>query len=182
MDKYHLKYSSSPDKEIQNRLQEKLTELKRIFKVVQLNTNDGIIKLAVLGCADRRLIKGHREIFEKVFKKPIDITTLDIVTTHLGKDAKIIKHDCTLPIPGGPYSITYAHVLLKFIQKDKQWNLILNSYNALKLGGLAIHILDKEDYQQDVVPLTKLINKLETSKIKYKKVPIKYGLALIIKK
>lgn len=45
-------------------------------------------------------------------------------------------------------------MLLKFIPKEKQWNVVENAYNALSEGGLAIFILNKEenDYHGEILP------------------------------
>ena len=76
----------------------------------------------------------------------------------------------------------YAHVLLKFIPTEKQWNLIKNSYDALALGGLALHFLDEEDYKTGKkilsdgyfsVPLERWLKQLKANKIKFKKIPLK---------
>ena len=68
-------------------------------------------------------------------------------------------------------------------------DLIKNSYDALEPGGLAIHVLDKEDYETEElkllnglfsVPLDKWRAKLDELGIEYKNIPVKYGLALVI--
>ena len=96
-----------------------------------------------------------------------------------------------MPLPDGPFDITYAHVLLKFVETKKQWNLIKNSYDVLKPGGLAIHGLDKEDYETKekklpdgyfAVPLVQWKEKLVKKNIKFIEIPIKYGLALVLLK
>lgn len=94
-------------------------------------------------------------------------------------------------MPNGPFDITYAHVLLRFIETDKQWNLITNSVDPLKSGGLAIYLLDKEDYETKEpklsnglfsVPLDKWKAKLDELGIEHKEVPVKYGLVFVILK
>ena len=189
LSEYHQKYSSLTDGEIQRRLQEKEEELSLIFKEAKLRTTSDLVKVAVLGCADKRLIAGHRAIFEKLLGRLVEITTLDITVEHLAGGENVIKHDCTLPLPGGSYDITYAHVLLKFIETEKQWDLIKNSYKALKFGGLAIHVMDREDYETGdpqlpdgcySVPLQRWREKLGEEDVEYMEIPVKYGLALVI--
>lgn len=165
--------------------------MRVIFNQVNLETGSEVIKLAVLGCGDRRFIKGHKIIFDKVLQKPVEVITFDITIDHLQGENRITRHDCTLPLPNPPYDITYAHVLLKFIETEKQWDLIKNSYEALKSGGLAIHLLDKEDYETTElrlidgyysVPLRHWEEKLTNEGVDFVKIPVKYGIALVIKK
>lgn len=191
LSKYHQKYADYSDEEIEKRVKEKRDELSFIFKKVALNTSGEVVKIAVLGCGDKRYIKFHKEIFQELITRPVEITTLDITIKHLVGGKNVIKHDCTLPLPNTPYDITYAHVLLKFIKTEKQWDLIKNSYNALKSGGLAILVLDKDDYETKerrlpgglfAVPLNRWEKRLNELNSEYKEVPLKYGLALIILK
>ena len=188
---YHQKYTDQPDEEILNRANEKRQELSEIFAQAQLKTTDELARIAVIGCGDKRFVKHHKEIFESFVKKPVEIITFDITIDHLEGEQNVIQHDCTLPLPNGPFDITYAHVLLKFIETEKQWDLIINSYDALKSGGLAIHVMDKEEYEtkelilpngQFAVPLERWKKQLKEMGIEYKEVPVKYGLALVILK
>lgn len=186
---YHQQYIDQSDEEIQRKADVKELELKAIFTQVSLQTDSVVVKVAVLGCGDKRLIVHHQRLFEKITGKPVELTTFDIATDHLEGAERVIKHDCTLPLPEGPYDITYAHVLLKFIETESQWDLIKNSYYALKPGGLAIHVLDQEDYQTEEprlkdglnsVPLLKWEEKLKEEGIKFLEIPVKYGLALVL--
>jgi hypothetical protein len=186
---YHQKYADQSDAEIQNKANEKREELSLIFENVQLKTTGKAARIAVIGCGDKRFINHHREIFESFIKKPVEIITFDITIDHLAGEENIVQHDCTLPLPDGPFDVTYAHILLRFIETEKQWDLIKNSYDALEPGGLAIHVLDKEDYETEElkllnglfsVPLDKWRAKLDELGIEYKNIPVKYGLALVI--
>jgi len=188
---YHQKYANLPDEEIQNRANEKKQELSLILDQTPLRTADETVKVAVLGCGDKRFIEHHKEIFETLLGKPAEIVTFDITTDHLKGGENVIQHDCTLPLPNGPFDITYAHVLLKFIETEKQWDLIKNSYESLKPGGLAIHVVDREDYEtkepllpngQFSVPLERWKSQLTELNIQYKEIPVRYGLALVILK
>ena len=188
---YHQKYISYSDEEIRNRVREKRDELFLIFEQTKLNTESGTVRIAVLGCGDKRFIKYHKKIFQEFIKRPIEITTLDITVDHLKGGENVIKHDCTLSLPNVPFDITYAHVLLKFIETEKQWDLIKNSYDSLKSGGFAIYVMDKGDYEikkkllangQFSVPLDRWKKQLSQLGIEYKEIPIKYGLAFIILK
>ena len=189
MDKYHQKYADLPDEEIQNKLNIKKEELVTIFKQNPYISSSPRVRLAVMGCGDKRFIRGHKIIFEEVLSKKVEVTTFDITTEHLQGGERVIEHDCTLPLPDGPYTFTYAHVLLKFIPTERQWNILENSIDVLEIGGMAIHVLDKEDYQTTgeklpngyfTVPIKRWSAKLQNAGIKYKEIPIRYGLALIL--
>ena len=188
---YHKKYISYSDEEIQNRVKEKRDELFLIFKQIKLETKNDLVKIAVLGCGDKRFIKYHKEIFQEFITKPLEITTFDITIDHLKGGENVIEHDCTLTLPSVPFDITYAHVLLKFIETEKQWDLIKNSYDSLKSGGFAIHVMDKGDYEtkdkllqngQFAVPLDRWKRQLDELHIGYKEINVKYGLAFVILK
>lgn len=188
---YHKKYASQSDAEVQNRVNEKRQELAAIFAEVQLKTTSEPVRIAVVGCGDKRYVQWHKDIFETLLKRPVEITTFDIVVDHLQGEENVIQHDCTVPFPGRPFDITYAHVLLRFIETEKQWDLILNSFHTLTSGGLAIHLLDTEDYKTEAsllpnglftVPLKRWEAKLDELGIEYKEIPVKYGLALVLNK
>lgn len=189
LSQYHQKYSNQSDEEIQKRSAEKEQELLEIFRHVSLQTGSETIRIAVLGCGDKRFVQHHKAIFEKVLGKPVVITTFDISTEHLQGEENIVQHDCTLPLPNQPFDITFAHVLLRFIETEKQWDLLKTSYEALRSGGVAIHVLDREDYETTdihlknglyAVPLERWKKQLGDENIAYKEIPVKYGLALII--
>ena len=173
---YHRKYANYSEEEIGKRADVKEMELKQIFERVELKTDSDIVILAVMGSGDKRFVKHHKRIFEKFLGKPVEVNTFDITTDHLDGEKNITKHDCTMPLPDSPYDITYAHVLLKFIEIEKQFDLIINSYDVLKVGGLAIHVFDKSDYETDKttqedgyfsVPLEKWKNKLKEKEISF---------------
>ena len=164
------------------KLAEKKAELVKIFEKVKIDSSSGELQVAVLGCGDMRHVVGNKEIFEDTLGISCGVTTFDIDTDHLAGQPDVIKHDCTEPLPQGPFDITFAHVLLKFIPEKKQLNLILNSYNALSPGGLAIHVLDKDDFGPDkpTVLLNTLLKELQTRGIGFERIPLKYGIALVL--
>lgn len=189
LSKYHQKYADLPIDEIQRRVDAKELELEMIFNEVSLNTKENHIKVGVLGCGDERFIAQHKRIFENVLKRSVEITTFDITIDHLTGESNVFQHDCTLPLPNSPYDITYAHVLLKFIEPEKQFDLLKNSFEALKQGGLAIHIFDWDEIKSDSmklndnlwrVPIEELKAKLTKNGIEYKEISLKYGPALVL--
>lgn len=182
LSQYHQKYASENRERNKRRIEVKKEELEKVFKATSFKIKDKTVKVAVLGCGEARIAKAHKKIFREVLGRPVKVTTFDIAIEHLKGVAGAVKYDCTLPLPGGPYDITYAHVLLKFISTEKQWNLIKNSYDALAPGGLALHFLDEEDYKTGKkilsdgyfgVSLDRWFRQLETNKIKFKKIPLK---------
>lgn len=179
LDKYHQQYTDKSDEELEKRIAEKKKELLIIKSELKPNFNSNVIDIAVMGCGDKRFIIGHNKIFSDVFRKPVNIKTFDITTAHLSGQ-EIFEHDCTLPLPFGPYDITFAHVLLRFIDKAKQLDVVINSYDSLKPGGIAIHILDPEDYNNNLVNLSLIEASLIDRNITYKKFKLAIGIALTL--
>ena len=188
---YHQQFTIKSDEDIQRRIDAKEQELVQIFESVQLSTDSETVRVAVLGCADKRLIQGHKRIFEKVLNKKVELTTFDLSVEHMLGEENIVQQDCTLPLPNTPYDITYAHVLLKFIPTEKQFDLIKNSFVALNSCGIAIHVLDKVDYETTgpklpdgyfAVPLADYKLELTNLGIDFKEVNVKYGVALVLLK
>jgi hypothetical protein len=192
LSQYHNKYANQPDAELQRRIDAKERELIAIKAAgVAPQAGNGVLKVGVMGCGDKRFVEGHRQIFASVFGRPVQVITMDISIEHLDGEANIIKHDITEPLPEGPYDVTYAHVVLKFIDESKQGAAVENSYSALTPGGVAIHVLDTEDYADHEkvtasgyhpVDLETIKHKLDEMNIKYREVPIEYGLALVLLK
>jgi len=186
---YHQKYVDQNDEEIQHKADAKEQELVSIFQNVSLNTDSDPLRLSVLGCGDKRFIAHHKRIFENVLKRNVEVTTFDITIDHLAGEPNVFQHDCTLPLPNPPYDVTYAHVLLKFIETEKQFDLLKNSFDALKPGGITIHIFDEEEIKATnpklpdglwAVPIEQWKEKLTELGINYKEIPVKYGLALVL--
>ena len=181
LDEYHQKYANRSDKELKDRIAEKEKELILIRDAVNPKFKSETLNIAIIGCGEKRFVAGHRDIFARVFDKPVNITTLDITIDHLVGEENIVQHDCTLPLPKGPYDITFAHVLLRYIPKEKQWDLVKNSFNSLKDGGMAIHVLDPEDDETtELVDLPAIEDNLKNESISSKKVKLPIGQALVL--
>lgn len=193
---YHQKYASKSDEELKLRAYVKEQELIQIFSKDKFNTGNEMVRIAVMGCGDKRFVKLHQVMFEKLLQRPVELFTFDITIEHLQGEPNVYQHDCTLPLPNPPYNLAYAHVLLKFIEPSKQWSVIENSYNALDTEGMAIHILNVEDYDPSMplndgykVDLDKIEKALQERGIAYEKLYISSGpnmqiecLALILTK
>ena len=144
---YHEKYAKKNDGDIAGRAEVKREELKKIFVAVGFVPTGEPVRVAVLGCGERRFIGHHRRIFGDLLGLAVDLTTFDVAVEHLAGETGVIAHDITVPLPGGPYDIAYGHVVLKFIPTDRQWDVIKNAYDALRPGGIAIHVCDEEELQ-----------------------------------
>ena len=143
--KYHQKHIDRSIEETDRRIHVKELELEKILSETGYKPAFETVRVAVLGCADRRFVKRHTLIFEKVLGQPVELITFDITTEHLEGEEHVIQHDITTPIPNAPFDITFGHVVLKFIETAKQWVVIKNAYDALRSPGLCIFVYDMDD-------------------------------------
>ncbi len=188
---YHQSYADQSTDRIDHKLEVKKQELAKIFQEIAPTLTSAPLRIAILGCGDKRFVSGHKRIFEELLHTTVDLTTFDISTDHLAGEAGVIKHDCTLPLPLAPFDITYAHVLLKFIPPENQFALIKNSFDALNKGGTAIHVLDKAEIDNPEVhvdgdlwsvPLSAYKQQLSSGGIEFKEIPLEYGVAIVLVK
>lgn len=142
---YHQSYAKKSDDELASRVRFKEQDVAEALKVSAYVPEYEPVRVAILGCADKRYVKLHKEIFGKLLDKRIDLTTLDITTEHLRGEDGVRQHDVTRPFPGGPYDIAFAHILLKFIETEKQWAVIKNACDALRSPGLAIFVFNEKE-------------------------------------
>jgi hypothetical protein len=151
---YRERRSSLSDSEIEKHLRIKEDELESVVRASGIRFRQPMIRVAVLGCADRRSIAGHRDIFRRVLGGPVDLVTFDITVEHLASGEGVVQHDCTVPLPDAPYDLAYGHILLKFMPPDKQWQVLLRSYEALRSGGVALHFMHESGHSQpsDMLP------------------------------
>jgi len=119
LSQYHQQYADQSDEKIEAKIDEKKRELSAVFDAVSPEFKSAPVRLAVLGCGDKRFVGAHKKIFEEIIGTEVEITTFDIIIDHLQGEDRIFKHDCTLPLPDTPYDITFGHVLLKFIDTEK---------------------------------------------------------------
>jgi hypothetical protein len=142
MNEYHLYYSSRSDDEIAKRVGSKRRELVEVFSKTAFQTDVDPVRVAVLGCADRRFVGAHKKLFEETLQAPVELTTFDIEREHLEGEHGVVQHDITLPLPGGLFDITFAHIVLKFIDSKKHLQVIQNAYDSLRAPGMAIFVND----------------------------------------
>ncbi len=173
---YHRDYTKKSDEELANRMRFKEQDVAEALKLSGYVPARKPMRVVVLGCADKRYVKLHKEIFEKQLDEPVDLTTLDISIEHLQGETGIMRHDVAKPLPNGPYDIAFAHVLLKFIETEQQWLVIKNAYEALRSPGLAIFVFNEKETTAAgpkmpdgfyAVPLERWKRRLEKEGIKF---------------
>jgi len=187
LSEYHQKYQAKSDAEIASRVQVKEIGLRQVLATLggQVPTSPEV-RVAVLGCADKRLVEHHRRIFSSIYGKPAKLTTADITVEHLQGAEGVIQHDATEPLPGGPYDIVYGDVLVRFVEPAKQFLVLKNSHDALAPGGMAIHIFASEDFDPPAgyqplagthkVDLNALQLELTKAGIGYLEIPLRFDV------
>ncbi len=138
---YHQEKMARTKERSEQVLQGKKKELKHVFDVLRYDNTNDRIKVAVLGCADPRHIEGHKRIFRELLEKDVEIVTFDITTDHLSKREEVIKHDVSNALPYGPFDIIFSHVLLKFVEPKRKMLVIKETFSALNIDGLGIHVI-----------------------------------------
>ncbi len=144
---YHKAYAAQSDDEIAQLAEIKLLEFRKLF--IELGApvfTSPMVRMAVLGCGDRRLVAHYQRIFKVLFGSAITMVTLDKTVDHL-EDASggILRHDVTNPLPNGPYDFIYANILLRFIKPARQVDVIANAFDALAPGGWALFIFQQAE-------------------------------------
>lgn len=162
---YHAKYQSKSDDEIVRRAREKFDELTRVFSAAPLDTSSDPVEVAIMGCGDKRYVAHHKDMFGRILARTVRVATFDIEVEHLAGEENIIQHDCSTPLPGGPYDITFGHVVLPFLSPKKQLDMIKAGFMALKPGGIEIQVLDPMNYDDESETLPGL-HKVDLEKIK----------------
>lgn len=185
---YHAKYQSKSDDEIVKRAREKFNELARVFSAAPLDTQSNPVEIAVMGCGDKRFIAHHKDMFARILARDVRVTTFDIEVNHLAGEENVVEHDCSTPLPGGPYDITFGHVVLPFLEPGKQLGMISAGYNALKPGGIQSQVLDPMNYDEESetlpglhkVDLKKLKDKVEELGGRVIEVGLDIGIAIVV--
>lgn len=148
---YHLQYFKKTDADIAQRMWVKGMQMRQIFATVGLpKIAKPVVNVAILGCPDARLVPHLDQMFNGIFSKPVAMTTFDLSVEHLQAASGVMQHDVTTKLPGGPYDIAYSDLLIRFIEPAKQLDVLLHSYEALSLGGMAIHIFAEEDFRPEL--------------------------------
>lgn len=178
LEEHYKEYANQPDSWVSNMKKVKKEIIENIFKNIKSTPKTNSIKVAVLGASDKRYIKIHKDLFTEITKKDIQMTTFDIDTKHLEGEEGIIYHDITKPFPQSNFDIIFSHALLKFIEPEKQAEVIRNSYNSLNKQGFTMHILHSPELKetkelrawQYKVDINSIIEKLKKDNINCRKI------------
>lgn len=185
LEAHYLEYSNQADEWVANMGRTKKSIIEHVLKEMNYVSHSTPVKIVILGTSDKRYIPLHERIFEKTMGQKIQMLTFDLDSGHLGgESSKVISHDVTTPFPNPPYDIVFSHELMKFLTPQEQLQTIRNSYKALKMNGLALHILHEpslkgtselkswqhrvnpdrliEDLNSDHIPTTKLFFESES--------------------
>lgn len=138
---HYKEYGSQPDSWVNNMAVTKRSIVAHILSETSLAMQHIPVRVVVLGASDKRYVPIHKKIFEELLGSEVDMKTLDLDTHHLDGTEGVIEHDVTKPFPKVPYDIVFSHELMKFLSADEQKHVVINSYNALREGGLAMHIM-----------------------------------------
>lgn len=187
LSEYHKKYAAYSDAEIASRVQAKEIGLRQVMATLGLRPPASPeVRALVLGCADKRFIEHHRRILSSIYGRPVRLTTADITVEHLLHAEGVVQHDATEPLPGAPYDVIFADVLIRFIEPAKQFAALKNTWDALAPGGLAIHIFAQEDFDPPAgyqpvagthkVDLNSLQLELTKGGVFYLEIPLRYDV------
>jgi hypothetical protein len=179
---YHQNYAKKTLEDIQRRAAVKERALVTVFEKTGYQTEAYPVRVAILGCGDRRLIDYHKSMFETMLRKNVYMITFDITLEHFAGEEGIVQHDVTTPLPNAPYDLAFGDILLRFIETQKQWDVLRNSYQTLRSPGMAIHVIGKAEAESEAqimpdgyyaVPLEEWKKRLMTEKIKFMEIPLR---------
>lgn len=139
--KHYKEYASQPDDWVFNMEQTKRSIVAHILDVIRPSNLVEPVKVTILGASDKRYVPIHTRIFSKLLGKKVVLVTLDIDAKHLGGGKDVIEHDVTKPFPNAPQTVIFSHELMKFLTAEEQLKVLKNSYDALGIGGVAMHIM-----------------------------------------
>jgi hypothetical protein len=154
--KYHQIWAEKSDEKVRHFVLVKEMQFQQVFKTIGAPSfGASEPRIAVLGCKERRLALWQNEMFTRLLGKPTGVTTFELTIEHLSGVPGVIQHDATEPLPGGPFDIVYADVLVRFIKPEKQFSILSNAWDALAPGGVAFIVFSHNDYdpRPDYVPV-----------------------------
>jgi hypothetical protein len=155
LSQYHQKWTEKSDEAIRHFVLVKELQFRQVFASIGAPAFvSPTPRIAILGCKERRLALWQNEMFSRLLAKPTAVTTFEITTEHLSGVPGVIQHDATEPLPGGPFDLVYADVLVRFIAPEKQLTVLIDSWEALAPGGMAVIAFSHNDYdpRPDYVP------------------------------
>lgn len=140
LQKHYAEYATRSDDRVRDRKNAKRSIIRHVLTAVPVTVHTSPLKVVVLGASDKRYLPIHAKIFAEVLGA-VEVSTLDVDAEHLGKGSDVIEHDVTTPFPNRPYAVVFSHELMKFLTEDEQLKVIMNSYDALQTGGVAMHVM-----------------------------------------
>ncbi len=147
LSEYHQKWAGKDDEAIRHHVLVKEMQVRQIFTAVGMPTSTSVpLRVGIMGCKEKRLALWQNELFGRLLGKPVKVTTFDITIEQLAGVPDAVQHDVTQPLPGGPFDLVYADVLVRFIAPERQFMVLQNAWDALAEGGMAIIAFSHDDY------------------------------------
>ena len=137
---HYKEYASQHDSWVNNMRNVKKSIVQTVFGKVSFCPGGEPLRVAVLGASDKRYIRIHKGVFTEVTGKAVEVTTFDIDTSHLSGEEGVVHHDVTRPFPK-KFDLVFSHELMKFLEPEKQAEVIKNSHYSLSPGGFSMHII-----------------------------------------
>lgn len=138
---HYEEYASLSDVWVRNMMDTKRSIVHQVLQMTSYSKSK-TTKVAVLGASDKRYIAIHQQVFQEQLQGAVTVHTLDIDTEHLGgASSTVVEHDITKQFPQKPYDIIFSHELMKFLTEDEQLATLKRSHDAIKIGGLAMHVM-----------------------------------------
>lgn len=145
---HYAEYAAQSDEWVSNMEKTKHSIVRHVLNAAGFHSDKDKLNVAVLGASDKRYIPIHERVFAESTKKEIALITFDLDPKHLGgASTNVILHDVTQPFPGELFDIVFSHELMKFLGPEEQLKTIVNSYQALCQGGVAMHIIHEPSIQ-----------------------------------
>lgn len=139
---HYSEYAAQSDAWVANMKRTKLSIVEHVLRYAHFKPENTCLRIVVLGASDKRYIPIHEKVFSESTNKEIALVTFDLDPNHLGgTSSSVIHHDVTQAFPGEPFDIVFSHELMKFLTSEEQLKTMVNSYQALCQGGIAMHVI-----------------------------------------
>lgn len=145
---HYAEYAAQSDVWVSNMETTKQSIVRHVLSAAGFDSDKDKLNVVVLGASDKRYIPIHERVFSESTEKEIALITFDLDPRHLGgASTNVLQHDVTQSFPGEPFDIVFSHELMKFLTSEEQLKTIVNSYQALCQGGVAMHIIHEPSIQ-----------------------------------
>lgn len=95
------------------------------------------------------MVAMHKDLFSALLGTPVEQTTFDITVAHLEGAEGIVRHDVSEPVPGGPFQLVFADVVVRFLPPERQYRVVRNAWDALAAGGVAAIAFQHQDVRPE---------------------------------